>query len=226
MAFFAERLPGECRRRDGRPITIASKFAPPLTRASRAGRARSSARSLLEALDHSLERLGIECIDLYQLHTASPVLKVDHLMDALAEAVQAGKVRAVGVSNYSASQMRQAYAHLASYGIPPASNQVWDSLLHRYPETNGVLDTCRELNVALMAYSPLEQGIQHAQDVEPLPPARYPWRYQGGSFSHPALVFDSPCPAAREHRTIVCGAGGNGGKSPGKSRQVHPFRFR
>jgi aryl-alcohol dehydrogenase-like predicted oxidoreductase len=155
----SERLLGECRRLDGRPITIASKFAPPLTRLSRAGRARSSARSLLEALDHSLEHLGVECIDLYQIHTASPVLKVDDLMDVLAEAVQAGKVHAVGVSNYSASQMRQAHARLASYGIPLASNQIRYSLLHRYPETNGVLDTCRELNVALIAYSPQEQGI-------------------------------------------------------------------
>ncbi len=155
----SERLLGECRRLDGRPIVIASKFAPPLSRFSRAGRARSSARSLLEALDHSLERLGVECIDLYQIHTASPVLKVDNLMDVLAEAVQAGKVRAVGVSNYSVSQMRQAHARLAYYGIPLASNQVRYSLLHRYPETNGVLDTCRKLNVALIAYSPLEQGI-------------------------------------------------------------------
>lgn len=155
----SERLLGECRSADGRPITIASKFAPPITRFSRAAHARKNARSLLEALDQSLERLGVECIDLYQIHTASPVLKVDDLMDVLAEAVQAGKVRAVGVSNYRASQMWQAHARLASYGIPLASNQVRYSLLHRYPETNGVLDACRELNVALIAYSPLEQGI-------------------------------------------------------------------
>jgi aryl-alcohol dehydrogenase-like predicted oxidoreductase len=155
----SERLLGECRRLDNRPITIASKFAPPLTRFSRAARARSSARSLLQALDQSLERLGVECIDLYQIHTASPVLKVDDLMDVLAEAVQTGKVHAVGVSNYSTSQMRQAHAALSRYGIPLASNQVRYSLLHRYPETNGVLDACRELDVALIAYSPLEQGI-------------------------------------------------------------------
>ena len=155
----SERLLGEQYREDGRPITIASKFAPPLTRFSRAARQRSSARSLLQALDQSLERLGIACIDLYQIHTPSPVLKVDDLMDVLAEAVQAGKVRAVGVSNYSAAQMRQAHARLARYGIPLASNQVRYSLLHRYPETNGVLDACRELEVALIAYSPLEQGI-------------------------------------------------------------------
>jgi len=155
----SERLLGECRGLDGRSITIASKFAPPLTRFSRAARVRSSAQSLLQALDQSLKRLGVERIDLYQIHTTSPVLKVDDLMDVLAEAVRAGKVRAVGVSNYNASQMRQAHARLARYDIPLASNQVRYSLLHRYPETNGVLDACRELNVALIAYSPLEQGI-------------------------------------------------------------------
>jgi len=152
----SERLLGACHRADDRPIIIASKFAPPMTRFSRT---RSSARALLGALDHSLDRLGVERIDLYQIHFPSPLLKIDALMDVLAEAVQAGKVRAVGVSNYSAAMMRQAHARLARYQIPLASNQVHYSLLHRYPETNGVLDTCRELNVALIAYSPLEQGI-------------------------------------------------------------------
>jgi aryl-alcohol dehydrogenase-like predicted oxidoreductase len=152
----SERLLGACRREDGRPIIIASKFAPPLTRFSRT---RSSAHALLGALDHSLERLGVECIDLYQIHFPSPLLKVDALMDVLAEVVQAGKVRAVGVSNYSAAMMRQAHARLARHNIPLASNQVHYSLLHRYPETNGVLDACRELDVALIAYSPLEQGV-------------------------------------------------------------------
>lgn len=155
----SERLLGECRSHDGRPITIASKFAPPMTRFSRAARERSSPRSLLQALDQSLQRLGVERIDLYQIHFPSPVLKGESLMKALAEAVQAGKVRAVGVSNYSATQMRQAHAYLASYGIPLASNQVRYNLLYRYPEKNGVLDVCRELDVALIAYSPLEQGI-------------------------------------------------------------------
>lgn len=168
----SERLLGQCRREDGRPILIASKFAPPLTRFSRK---RSSARSLLDALDHSLTRLGVECIDLYQIHFPSPLLKIDDLMDVLAEAVQAGKVRAVGVSNYSASMMRQAHARLARHGIPLASNQVHYSLLHRFPETNGVLDACRELDVALIAYSPLDQGIltgKYRTGANPVPFAR------------------------------------------------------
>lgn len=75
-------------------------------------------------------------------------------MELLADAVEAGKVKAVGVSNYSAEQMRIAHAALARRGIPLASNQVEYSLLHRQPEVDGVLDACRELAVTLTAYTP------------------------------------------------------------------------
>ena len=77
----------------------------------------------------------------------------------MAKAFNAGKIRAIGVSNYNVTQMREAHARLARYGIPLASNQVHYSLLHRKPEDNGVLDACRELDVALIAYSPLQQGL-------------------------------------------------------------------
>jgi aryl-alcohol dehydrogenase-like predicted oxidoreductase len=147
----SERILGECIREDGRPVVIASKFAPLPNR--------FSARSLLKALDASLERLNVKTIDLYQIHWPYTFLGVDALMDALAEAVRSGKVRAVGVSNYGADLMRRAYARLARHDIPLASNQVHYNLLHRKPEKNGVLDVCRELNVALIAYSPLEQGL-------------------------------------------------------------------
>lgn len=147
----SERLLGESLRADGRPIIIASKFAPLPTR--------FSARTLLDALDNTLERLGVEQIDLYQIHWPYTFLDINALMDALAQAVRSNKVRAVGVSNYSAAQMRKAHARLARHDIPLASNQVHYSLLHRQPEANGVLNACRELDVALIAYSPLEQGL-------------------------------------------------------------------
>ncbi len=147
----SERILGECVRQDGRPVIIASKFAPlPY---------RLSAKTLLDALDKSLERLGMSQIDLYQVHWPYTLLGIDALMDVLAQAYRAGKIRAIGVSNYSAKQMRQAHARLARHDIPLASNQVHYSLLHRKPESNGVLAACRELNVALIAYSPLEQGL-------------------------------------------------------------------
>src|SRR6516165_282897 len=147
----SERILGECVREDGRPVIIASKFAPLPNRLS--------ARTLLKALDASLERLNVKTIDLYQIHWSYTFINAGALMDALAEAVRSGKVRAVGISNYGADLMRRAHARLARHDIPLASNQVHYNLLDRKPEKNGVLDACRELNMALIAYSPLEQGL-------------------------------------------------------------------
>jgi aryl-alcohol dehydrogenase-like predicted oxidoreductase len=149
----SERIIGEILREgafEGTPI-IATKFAPlPY---------RFSAKSLLKAVDKSLERLGIETIDLYQIHFPNPIFRINSLMDALAETVKAGKVRLVGVSNYSADQMRRAHDRLASDGVSLASNQVEYSLLQRGPETNGVLEASRDLGVTLIAYSPIAQGL-------------------------------------------------------------------
>jgi aryl-alcohol dehydrogenase-like predicted oxidoreductase len=80
-------------------------------------------------------------------------------MDALAETVKEGKVRRVGVSNYNVDRMRRAHERLASHGVQLASNQVEYSLLNRAPETNGVLEACRDLGVTLIAYSPIAQGL-------------------------------------------------------------------
>jgi aryl-alcohol dehydrogenase-like predicted oxidoreductase len=80
-------------------------------------------------------------------------------MGSMADAVEAGKVRAIGVSNYSAAQVRIAHAALTERGIPLASNQVEYSLLHRAPEVNGVLDACRELGITLIAYQSPAMGI-------------------------------------------------------------------
>jgi aryl-alcohol dehydrogenase-like predicted oxidoreductase len=147
----SERLLGQCRRQAGQPILIATKYAPvPM---------RSAPKDLRRSLDASLERLGVETVDLYQIHFPAVFGNLDALLDTMAEAVQAGKIRAVGVSNFSAALLRHAHTRLAQHGIPLASNQVRYSLLYRYPEVNGVLEVCRELNVALIAYSPLEQGI-------------------------------------------------------------------
>jgi aryl-alcohol dehydrogenase-like predicted oxidoreductase len=87
---------------------------------------------------------------------------VDIWMTAMARAVEAGKVRAVGISNCNAARMRKAAAVLARYGIPLAANQVQYSLLHRAPETNGVLEACRQMEVALVAYRPLAGGALRA----------------------------------------------------------------
>jgi aryl-alcohol dehydrogenase-like predicted oxidoreductase len=143
----SERRLGELAR--GKPVVLATKFPPsPFSRAE----------SLPKELDASLARLGRSQVDLYQHHFPSSGTPIPKLMELMADAVEAGKVKAVGVSNYSAEQMRTAHAALARRGIPLASNQVEYSLLHRQPETNGVLDACRELGITLIAYQPLASG--------------------------------------------------------------------
>ena len=80
-------------------------------------------------------------------------------MNALADEVQQGRIKAVGVSNYSAEQLREAHRLLARRGVPLAVNQVRYSLITREIETNGVLAAARELGVTILAYSPLAQGL-------------------------------------------------------------------
>jgi aryl-alcohol dehydrogenase-like predicted oxidoreductase len=144
----SERRVGELAR--GRDAIIASKFP---------GGFSFKTENFPRELEESLQRLGCSSIDLYQHHFPNAKISIPNLMDQIANAVEAGKVKAVGVSNYSAEQMREAHAALAKRGILLASNQVEYSLLHRQPEVNGVLDACRELGVTLIAYSPLAGGM-------------------------------------------------------------------
>jgi aryl-alcohol dehydrogenase-like predicted oxidoreductase len=132
-------------------LVIASKFMPMPQKLN----VRSAMRASCEA---SLERLGIERIDLYQIH--GPISLRGHaaLADALASVHEAGLVGAVGVSNYSAAEMRRIHGSLASRGVPLASNQIEFSLLRRKPDTSGLLADCARLGVVPLAYSPIGQG--------------------------------------------------------------------
>jgi aryl-alcohol dehydrogenase-like predicted oxidoreductase len=80
-------------------------------------------------------------------------------MNAMADLVEAGKIRSIGVSNYNARQMRQAHEVLLTRGLQLTSNQVRYNLLDRSIESNGVLDTAKELGVTIIAYSPLDSGL-------------------------------------------------------------------
>ena len=95
---------------------------------------------------------------LYQIHGPISLRSARAVAAALAAPYRAGLVKAVGVSNYSASELRAIHAALAGHGIPLATNQVEYSLLRTMPETNGLLGTCRELGVTVLAYSPMAMG--------------------------------------------------------------------
>jgi aryl-alcohol dehydrogenase-like predicted oxidoreductase len=122
-------------------------------------------------------------------------------MDGLADAVQAGLTRAVGVSNYNEQQMHRAHAALAKRGVPLSSNQVEYSLLKRGPERKGLLAACQELGVTLVAYRPLCSGLLSGKYTpENPPPAR-----RGRSYTRAYLEKIAPLTALL--REIALGHG-------------------
>ncbi|MCJ7624329.1 MAG: aldo/keto reductase, partial [Anaerolineaceae bacterium] len=98
-------------------------------------------------------------IDLYQVHLPVSFSSFKAQMNAMAELLREKKIRSVGVSNFSASQMRKAYSALQEQGFDLVSNQMLYSLLDRNIEKDGVLETAKELGITIIAYSPLAQGV-------------------------------------------------------------------
>jgi aryl-alcohol dehydrogenase-like predicted oxidoreductase len=148
---MSERLLGKFIKETDQPILIATKYFPFPWRFSRS--------SIPHALKNSLERIGVDSVDLYQIHWPTPLRSIDRMMDGMVECVKSGMTRTVGISNFNQTQMLTAYSALARQNIPLASNQVHYSLLNRKAEKNGLLARCKELGVRLIAYSPLEQGL-------------------------------------------------------------------
>lgn len=130
-------------------VVIATKWWPFL----------KTARSIKSSIGQRLSCLDPFGIDLHQIHWPFSFSSVEAEMNAMADLVEAGKIRAVGVSNFSAKQMRRAHQALARRSIPLASNQVRYNLLGRNIETSGVLETAKELGVTIIAYTPLDMGL-------------------------------------------------------------------
>jgi len=135
-----------------------------------------------QACDASLRRLGVDHVDLYQLHRVDPATPIEDSVGAMADLVRAGKTRFIGLSEASAATLRRAQkVH------PLASVQTEYSLWTRDPE-DGVLDTCRELGIGFLAYSPLGRGfltgqIKKFDDLAPDDYRRFAPRFQGDNFA-------------------------------------------
>jgi aryl-alcohol dehydrogenase-like predicted oxidoreductase len=138
-----------CKAGMEKDVVIATKWTPFLR----------TAGNIPRTIEKRLTCLAPCKIDLYQIHMPLAFSSIEAQMDAMAGLVKEGKVRCIGVSNFSAAQMRRAHDALAKHGLPLASNQVRFNLLHRNPEKNSVLKTAKELNVSLIAYSPLAWGL-------------------------------------------------------------------
>ena len=135
-----------------------------------------------QAIDGSLRRLGVDYVDLYQYHRVDGKTPIEDTVGAMADLVKAGKVRHIGLSEVNASTLRKAHAvH------PIASVQSEYSLWTRDPEVDGVLETCRELGIGFLAYSPLGRGfltgqIKRFEDFEQDDYRRFSPRFQGENF--------------------------------------------
>lgn len=148
----SESFLGRFIQRTEQPIQIATKYAPLPWR--------FDGKAVSEAISESLKRLQLSQITLYQVHWPFTFfLSQKTLMNTLADEVEKGRIQAIGVSNYSATQMQEAYEILAQREIPLAVNQVQYSLLHRKVETEATLSTARKLGITILAYSPLAQGL-------------------------------------------------------------------
>lgn len=137
-----------CGKRPG-DVVVATKWFP----------AFRTAASIRATVGERLARLAPFGIDLHQIHQPIAFASVAAQMHAMADLVDAGRIRTVGVSNFSARRMRAAHQALARRGHPLVANQVRYSLLHRRIEANGVLETAKALGITIIAYSPLAQGV-------------------------------------------------------------------
>ncbi|KAJ1950946.1 hypothetical protein FBU59_000435, partial [Linderina macrospora] len=143
------------------------------------------------ALDASLKRLGVDRIDLYYQHRVDPNTPIEETIGALAQLVKEGKVRFLGMSECSAATLRRAYkVH------PIAAVQMEYSPWTTDIETNGMLDTCRELGVTVVAFSPLGRGIMAGKirSIDDLPAndfRRTQPRWSPENFAHNIRLVDA-----------------------------------
>lgn len=181
--YTNEELVGKAIKNFRRNITLATKFG--IVRDPNNPNIRGvngKPEYVKKSCEGSLKRLGTDVIDLYYLHRKDPNTEIEETVGAMAELVQQGKVRSIGLSEVNADTLRRAHAvH------PITALQSEYSLWTRDPE-DGILQTCKELNIAFVAYSPLGRGFLTGQykmfeDFAPDDYRRNSPRFQGENFN-------------------------------------------
>jgi aryl-alcohol dehydrogenase-like predicted oxidoreductase len=188
--FTNERLVGRAiaGRRD--EVVLATKFGIERTEDGSRRGVNGRPEYVRAACDASLQRLGVDVIDLYYQHRVDRNTPVEDTWGALAELVEAGKVRFVGISEAAPDTIRRAHeVH------PVTAVQSEYSLWTRDPEDNGVLSTVRELGIGFVAYSPLGRGflsgaIRSPDDLDPDDFRRQNPRFQGDNFAKNLELVD------------------------------------
>ncbi len=123
------------------------------------GQGGGSRKYVLASLDQSLRRMGLDHVDIFYSHRPDPTTPIEETMGALHTAVQSGKALYVGISSYSPQDTARAASVLAELGTPLLIHQPSYSMLNRWIETEGLLDTLEEVGAGCIAFSPLAQGM-------------------------------------------------------------------
>ena len=128
-----------------------------------------SRKYLLASLDQSLKRMGLDYVDIFYSHRYDPNTPLEETMGALDSAVKQGKALYVGLSSYNSQRTREAIAILTELGTPCLIHQPSYSMLNRWIEDDGLMDTLDELGIGLIPFSPLAQGLLTDKYLEGVP---------------------------------------------------------
>ncbi|WP_084704131.1 L-glyceraldehyde 3-phosphate reductase [Phaeacidiphilus oryzae] len=128
-----------------------------------------SLKYLTASLDQSLRRMGLEYVDIFYSHRPDPNTPLEETMAALARAVQQGKALYVGISSYTASQTREAARILREMGVPLLIHQPSYSIVNRWVEDDGLLDTLEAVGAGMIGFAPLAQGLLTGRYLKGIP---------------------------------------------------------
>ncbi|WP_413316935.1 L-glyceraldehyde 3-phosphate reductase [Agrococcus sp. 1P02AA] len=128
-----------------------------------------SRKYLVASIDQSLERMGLDHVDIFYHHRPDPETPLEETMGALDHIVRTGRALYVGVSSYSADETRRAHEILASLGTPLTIHQPSYSMLNRWIETDGLLETAGELGIGVIGFTALAQGLLTGKYLDGVP---------------------------------------------------------
>ncbi|MEV8453970.1 L-glyceraldehyde 3-phosphate reductase [Streptomyces sp. NPDC052095] len=146
-----------------------------------------SRKYLLSSLDASLNRMGLDYVDIFYSHRFDPETPLEETMGALASAVQQGKALYVGVSSYNAEQTAEAARLLREMGVPALIHQPSYSMINRWVEDDGLLDTLETAGMGCISFVPLAQGLLTGKYLKGIPEGS---RATQGKSLDPALLSD------------------------------------
>ena len=147
-----------------------------------------SRKYILASLDQSLDRLGLDYVDIFYHHRPDPETPLEESMGALATAVESGKALYVGISSYSPARTVQAAEILDAMGIPLLIHQPSYSMFNRWIEDDGLLETLDALGVGAITFSPLAQGMLTDRYAQGIPEGS---RAEQGKSLDPAMAHDT-----------------------------------